>query len=568
MISNAEIADSLSLAAKLLELHDKDERRIKTFSNAAYVIERLEPAIYEMTERQLLEIQGIGKVLATIILEIIQAGTFTELQDIISDTPSGLIDLFKVKGLGVKKIKTLWKELSISNLVQLKEACVSNQIARTKGFGKKTQDSILESLQFMESQRGKLRMNKAAILSEEIAEILKNHYQNIEITGQIKRQCEVVNTLSFLIISENYTAPSIDNQLFIKNKKTSTPFVWRGWFDENEIPIELHFTEKSTSVKEAIFQTSTEKHLQKQNNEGDTFFSFLTKNPHAFLKEEEAYTSFGIPYIIPPMREGLNEFEWAKTNKNEDIVTWNDLKGSLHNHSTYSDGKHSLRQMAEFCKSLGLSYFGIADHSQTASYAQGLLPTRIAQQHQEIDVLNQEIAPFRILKGIESDILSDGSLDYDNEVLASFDYVVASVHQTLSMDIVRATDRLLRAIENPYTTILGHPTGRLLLAREGYPIDYKTVIDACATHNVVMEINASPYRLDIDWRWISYCMEKGVLLSINPDAHEMNGFYDMHFGVAVAQKAGLTKAMTFNAKNLAEMIDYLENRKKIKAINA
>jgi DNA polymerase (family 10) len=223
--------------------------------------------------------------------------------------------------------------------------------------------------------------------------------------------------------------------------------------------------------------------------------------------------------------------------------------------------------MALFCQELGFEYLGIADHSQTASYASGLKPDDVFRQHEEIAKLNERFAlsgsekPFKILKGIESDILGDGSLDYSDEILSSFDYVVASVHSNLTMTLEKATSRLLKAIQNPYTTILGHPTGRLLLSREGYPIDHKVIIDACAEHKVVIEINASPWRLDLDWRWIAYCMEKGVLLSINPDAHKKEGYYDMHYGVAVARKGGLTKEMTFNAFTLNEIEEYLKMRR-------
>jgi DNA polymerase (family 10) len=269
----------------------------------------------------------------------------------------------------------------------------------------------------------------------------------------------------------------------------------------------------------------------------------------------------GLPLIPEELREGLVEFDLVKSGKIEQLVTDKDLKGILHNHSTYSDGKHTLRQMAEHCRDLGYAYLGISDHSRTAFYAGGLEIERVQQQHLEIDLLNQELAPFRIFKGIESDILIDGSLDYPEEVLATFDFVVASIHSSLNMDVKKATQRLLKAIENPYTTILGHPTGRLLLRRGGYPIDHKVIIQACADHGVVIEINANPWRLDLDWRWVQEAMEKGVKLSINPDAHEMEGYADMRYGVIAGRKGGLTKDMTFNAFSLAEMETYLQQRK-------
>jgi DNA polymerase (family 10) len=335
---------------------------------------------------------------------------------------------------------------------------------------------------------------------------------------------------------------------------------WFGYFDTVETPIEIHFVNAESFVRQKLILSSNERHLA--YGEPQPFIHFLTKNK--LESEHDAYEKFGSSFIVPEMREGRNEFDWIKSNSNEDLVTYESLKGILHNHSTYSDGKNTLREMAEYCKSLGFEYLGMADHSQTATYAQGLPPAKVLQQQEEITALNNELGPFKIFKGIESDILMDGSLDYSDDILSTFDYVVASVHQTLNMDIMKATERLLKAIANPFTTILGHPTGRLLLAREGYPLDFKTIIDACAEHNVVIEINASPYRLDIDWRWIPYCIEKGVLLSINPDAHNTAGYHDMEYGVKVARKGGLTSKYTLNALNFEE-IEKVFAKKRLRA---
>ena len=306
--------------------------------------------------------------------------------------------------------------------------------------------------------------------------------------------------------------------------------------------------EEDQLEREQLLRTGPPEHLAE-----------LDIDPEEPIESEKAlYEDRGFPFILPELRD-LPIEESSKINT-ENLVRWDNIRGILHNHSTYSDGANSLEEMALACRDLGMEYLGICDHSKSAFYAGGLSIEKVIQQHAEIEKLNSKLAPFKILKGIESDILSDGSLDYLDEILESFDLVVTSVHSILNMDMDRATKRLITAIENPYTTILGHPTGRLLLSRKGYPIDYKKVIDACAANGVIMELNAHPYRLDIDWRWIPYCMEKGVQISINPDAHKKEGYNDMHYGIHVARKGGLTNDFLFNGKPLNEMINYLSKK--------
>ena len=569
MMSNSDIVETIELTAKLLELHNEDEIRIKTFTNAAYNLDKYIGELSQLDFPQLTQIQGVGKMMAGKILEMVSTGQLRDLQDLLAKTPEGVLGMFKIKGLGAKKIKVLWNELGIDNLNELQIACENGSISKVKGFGGKTQESILESLKFIQSQAGKLRMDKAAILAEIILEELKKSFVEVEISGQIRRKSETVDILSFLVAYTD-SLPDFKAEGFIKDEKTSSPFVWRGKFLENKITIEIRYVVENEFHNKLFVYTANENHLKHRNEIGVSLLSVGLSTSLGEVQTQEAveiaiYEKFGVPYIIPEMREGVNEFEWIKKNKNEDLVTWESLKGILHNHSTYSDGQHSLEQMATYCKELGFEYLGIADHSQSATYASGLLITKVQQQHAEIEQLNKKLSidrPFKILKGIESDILGDGSLDYPDEILASFDYIVASVHSNLTMNQARATERLVRAIENPFTTILGHPTGRLLLSRQGYPIDYKEVIDCCAANGVVIEINASPYRLDLDWRWIEYALDRNVMLSINPDAHEMEGYHDMHYGVAVARKGGLTKNMTFNAFGLLEMEAYLGRRKK------
>lgn len=560
-MTNSDIISTFELTAKLLELHGGDEMRIKAFTNANYNLERYAGELQQLNYTQLTQIQGVGKMIASSIIELVENGTLKTLEELYQNTPEGVIEMFKIKGLGVKKIKVLWNELGIDNLNELQIACENGTIAKTKGFGEKTQLSILESLVFIQSQAGKLRMNKAHELSQDILEILETLYPKVAETGQVRRNCEEIDTLQFLVTFSDFPKITLNPELFIQDKKASNPFCWRGKFMNQSIDIEIIFVEESKFNNQLLLTSANELHLKIKNEQGQTLLGLANKN--TFDSESAIYERYGSAYIVPEMREGWGEFDWAKKHAVEDLVTYESLKGILHNHSTYSDGRHTLRQMAEFCKSLGFEYFGIADHSQTATYANGLLISKVMQQHEEIDKLNTELAPFKILKGIESDILNNGSLDYPDEVLASFDYIVASVHSNLSMNLEKATERIIKAVENPYTTILGHPTSRLLLSRKGYPLDFKKVIDACAANGVVMEINASPYRLDIDWRWIQYCLEKGVMLSINPDAHEMEGFFDMHYGVAVARKGGLLKEMTFNALSLGTIQEKLNAKQRI-----
>lgn len=568
-MTNPEIIEALELTARLLELHGADSFKIRAYSGAAFNLDKLtNQQIAGLSFGDLVAIQGVGKGVAGKILELVEKGSIKETDELLESTPPGVLEMFRIKGIGPKKIALLWHEAGIETIAGLEVACENGSVAKLKGFGEGTQQKILDSLAFLRSQKGKLRMNQAETLSQLVQDVLEQNFERVEVAGEMRRKTETVETLRFLIAADSPVAVQkvlADIKVLHQNVKSSTPFVWRGKAFDQDILVEIISVSPAKIENELFIRSSAEGHLAQPAAEGGTLLKIASAE--AVTTEEEIYTKAGLPYIIPEMREGHGEFAWAEKHTPADLVTWDDLKGILHNHSTYSDGNNSLEEMATFCRDLGFEYLGIADHSQTAAYANGLRPDKVRQQHAEIDVLNARFAaenpakPFKILKGIESDILGDGMLDYADDVLATFDYVVASVHSNLTMSLEKATERLLTAIANPYTTILGHPTGRLLLSRDGYPIDYRAIIDACAQHNVIMEINASPWRLDMDWRWIGYCLEKGVKLSINPDAHSTQGYYDMHYGVAVARKGGLTKEMTFNALSLTEMERYLAEKK-------
>lgn len=559
------ILRQLKLTIKLMELHDENPFKIRSLQSAVNNIDRGEIEIEGKSPQELQNLPGIGKSLADTIVSLQTTGTFTGLDELLAKTPSGILEVLEIKGLGPKKVKALWEELNITSTHELMEACQSGQVAKIKGFGEKTQESIIQSLQFKEANQGKWLYADLELSMDELAEVIKKHSKVVDIfpVGEYGRKMEIIEQVEWLIATEDrkqVIRALSDIELLLQDRKISSPFTWRGKLKSLEVKIAFHFTDPADLVLERIVRTASKAHLLHHVGGDKSLVEIIREEPH-YYDESEAYQKAGLPLIPAELRDGLIEFDLAKSGKIDHLVVDTDLRGILHNHSTYSDGKHTLRQMAEHCRDLGYEYLGISDHSRTAFYAGGLEIERVQQQHREIDLLNQELAPFRIFKGIESDILIDGSLDYPDDVLSTFDFVVASVHSSLNMDVKKATQRLLKAIESPYTTILGHPTGRLLLRRGGYPIDHKAIIQACADHGVVIEINANPWRLDLDWRWVQEAMEKGVKLSINPDAHEMEGYADMRYGVIAGRKGGLTKDMTFNALSLKEMEAYLQQRK-------
>ncbi len=564
-MDNKSILKQLKLTAALMELHDENSFKIRGYQSAIYNLDKADIELGGMSLDELQGLDGVGKGIAGTINEIIQTGTSDQLSKYLEETPEGIIELLDIKGIGPKKIKVLWKELGIESGHELKEAANTGKVAQLKGFGEKTQDTIIKALEFKEANANKLHYAEAEGLTKEVIESLNTLLGDslIHEIGALRRRIEVIEKIEILIGSDNFDQAEEKINAspdFAQDDVNSGPVVWRGLYKESLVPLELNFAEKSNFINHLFIRSGSPGHLGTPVKEKENFRDIALSGP--FKEEKDIYMVAGMDYIEPELREGTFEFEAAKNNALPKLVEMSDLKGILHNHSTYSDGKHSLEQMAQHCKDLGYEYLGICDHSKSAFYANGLDEDRVIQQHAEIDELNKKLAPFKIFKGIESDILYDGKLDYDDEVLSSFDFIVSSVHSILNMNRAKATSRLLAAVENPYTTILGHPTGRLLLRREGYPIDHRAVIDHCARHNVVIEINANPWRLDLDWRWVHYAIEQGVKLSINPDAHEMAGYDHMYYGLLAGRKGGLTAEMTFNALGVEEIGNYFRERKE------
>jgi DNA polymerase (family 10) len=556
-MENKPVARSLRLLSQLMELHEENPFKIKTIANAALKVDKLPYPVADKSLQELEKIEGIGKSTAVKIKELLDTGTMTDLKDLLDKTPEGIVEMMGIKGIGPKKIAVIWRDLGIENIGELFYACNENRLIEAKGFGLKTQEEIRKVIEFRMASTGKFLYAQVEKEANALLEDLKSIFPGalVDFSGDFRRGCEIISELTFVLGSRDeqlalgtLAKSTLINQITVNGSHVSGETA-------NGLLVDILVVEKRFYYKQLFLQTGNGVHVE----------AVLERAADALDQpESEAfiYEKAGLQFTPPELREGATFIDAAAANHLPVLISFHDLKGTLHNHSTWSDGVHTLEEMAMYCRDeLKLEYLGMCDHSKSAFYAKGLSIERVLQQQEEIDHLNKKITGFHIFKGIESDILNDGSLDYPDEILQRFDFIVASVHANLKMDEQKATARLIKAIEHPYTTIVGHPTGRLLLSRKGYPIDYKKVIDACAANQVVMEINANPFRLDLDWRWHQYALEKGVWLSINPDAHRIDGFLDMHYGILAARKGGLSKEQCLNALPLAEITKVFQQKR-------
>lgn len=562
-MDNSDIAEVLEETAKLMELHGENPFKIRSYQRAALHIDRLKEHLSSMSNAQVEAVEGIGQSMALKIASLLKNGSLDDLEELRKKTPDGVRRMLKIKGLGPKKVGALWKELQIESTGELLYACNENRLIELKGFGAKTQDQIRKTLEFANRQEGYFHFATAEKAVNQMLEMLfpEGIPNPFIFTGPFRRKCEVVTSVDVLITDE------VRPQWIEALENASATYTHTVEEENNTIRISspegilihIQYCGSSDFTLEGWFRSGSNLHTDACLAHSGKSISDLA----GAQDEYEIYARLNLPYFEPEWREGLGEVQRAANGTLPDrLVKNSDLKGILHCHTTYSDGKHSLEEMATACRDAGYAYFGVCDHSKSAFYAGGLSIERVQAQQSEIRKLNEKLAPFRILSGIESDILADGSLDYPDEILATFDFVVASVHSGLRMDREKATERILKAIQNPFTTILGHPTGRLLLSREGYPLDYERIFAACAEHKVVVELNAHPYRLDLDWRFIAAAVDKGLLISINPDAHSTAGLHDMRFGVLVGRKGFLQPENTFNAMTTTQLLAWLEEKKK------
>ncbi len=544
-MTNKELASKFNLLGKIMELHGENQFKTKSYTNAYLTLRKLPDELDGKTEAELNEIPGIGKAIAAKIRELLDTGEMATLNKYLELTPEGIREMLDIRGFGAKKILTIWKELGIETIGELHYACTENRLVELKGFGLKTQAQLQEQLEYFMESRGYSLYAYIKPDADELLNILRKRYMDntFILVGEIARKLPVVSNIEIL------TDKKVDKISF------------------HDIEgIELEKNKIKYSGHSVLFHQVEEEELGLQNiilSSSDGFRdAFLEFGPENAIEEEAIFDALDLAFIPSELREDEYWLTRAQDYSIPELIVEKDIKGVVHNHSTYSDGLNTVEEMAKECIKLGYDYLVMSDHSKSAFYANGLKENDVFHQQELIDGLNVKYPDFKIFKSIESDILSDGSLDYEEDVLKTFDLVIASIHSNLKMEEEKANIRLIKAIENPYTRILGHPTGRLLLARKGYPIDHKKIIDACAANDVVIELNANPVRLDLDWEWISYAIERGVMISINPDAHSTKGIKDIKWGVAAARKGGLTKESCLNTKSLVEFERWIQSKRR------
>jgi DNA polymerase (family 10) len=582
------VAEILVEIGTLLELKGENPFKTRAYANAARSIEGLsEPLEKLVAEHRLGEIKGIGEGLQKKITELVTTGRLAYYEELKASVPAGLVAMLGIPGLGPKKVKALNEKLGLETIEQLEAACRAGKVATLEGFGEKTQSKILEGIEFRRTYASRHRLSEALVVAEPILESLRAHPEVIRCStaGSVRRFKEVIGDIDFLASSRKPAAvieffasqPGVMNVSAKGETKASVALQGGIQADlrvvsDAEYPFALAYFTGSKEHNIVMRQRALQRGLRL--NEYGLFRSKEeTRDPHLLVPcgtEEEIFEKLGLEYIPPELREDKGEFEAAEQHVLPRLIDWTDLRGSLHNHSNWSDGRNTLADIAAHMEGLGCSYWAITDHSKSSFQANGLDAPRLRQQVREIRRINEELdekgSDFRLLSGTEVDILGEGRLDYDDDLLAELEVVIAALHAGFSQNEAEMTKRLIRAAENPYVHMLAHPTGRLLLEREPYPVDEKAVIDACAETGTWIELNCHPYRFDLDWRHWAYAKGKGVRCAINCDGHRHSDAGFLRLGAGVARKGWLTKADVVNTLPLPILRQELR-RKRARTAN-
>jgi DNA polymerase (family X) len=579
-MNKERVAAILDEIGTLLELQGESSFRCNAYHNGARVVEQLDTELDVLVaEGKLGEVRGIGSTLQEKITTLVKTGSLPYYDDLKKKVPAGLLDILRINGVGPKKVKAMWEELGIDDMDKLKTACEAGQVATLKGFGAKTQQKILEGIDFLQKMGSRVRIDQALPLAHALLEGLRKvpGVIRIELCGSLRRRRETIKDIDILISSKDprpimdtfVKLPGVEQVTGHGDTKSSVVMSGEKWgvkvmmnadlriLPDEQFPFALHHF---TGSKE--HNVTMRGRAQGMGMKLSEYGLFKGDKLIPCKDEGEIFAALGLAYISPEMREDTGEVEAAEKKQVPVLVELDDIHGVFHNHTRASDGANTLEEMALAAKALGLKYLGIGDHSQSLTVANGLSPERVRDQLKEIDALNKRLKGIHVFKGTECDILEDGRLDFDDELLKSFDYVVASVHSHFNQPRDVMTARILKAIRHPAVTMLGHATGRLLLRRDGYPVDLEQVLQAAAETGTMIEINAHPQRLDLDWIHCKRAKALGVKLVINPDAHSTSDLALYRFGVDVARRGWLSKDDVFNTGSLSAVTKALAERKK------
>ncbi|MBI4115363.1 MAG: DNA polymerase/3'-5' exonuclease PolX [Candidatus Omnitrophica bacterium] len=556
----------------LLELKDENPFKIRAYHNAARVLEGQPEDLKTLIETgKLEELKGIGSGISETVHELFQKGKSKYHEELRKSFPEGLFEILQIQGLGPKRVKILYKQLGIKSVGELEYACKENRLLDLEGFGAKTQENILQGIEHHKKSSGQFLIATAKKEANAFVDYLKKKkgIERIEVAGSIRRHKEIVKDIDILVTAKDSKKvhdafvkyPQVETAIAHGDTKSSVTLKSGMNCDlrtvsEKEFPFALYYF---TGSKEHNVEMRTI--AKKAGFKINEYGLFKGNRLIPCKDEEEIFKKLGFHYIPPELREGEGELESARKGELPELVKEKDIRGVFHVHSTYSDGVASLEEMIAAAQDLGFEYVGISDHSQSAKYARGLEPARLKEQRKEIDKLAKKYSKIRIFWGTESDILATGKLDYPDSILEEFDFVIGSIHSQFNLSEKEQTNRVLRAMDSKFLTFVGHPTGRLLLGREGYSIDLTKIIEGAKEKIVSIELNANPHRLDLDWRYCPYAKKKGVRLSINPDAHSVEGLRDVTYGVGIARKGWLEKKDVVNTMPLAEMEKFLKRRR-------
>jgi DNA polymerase (family X) len=565
MVTKEQTIDLLETIAQLLELKGENPFKIRAYTNAARALETYSGNFPKLVEENgLRELTGIGDAIAKKIAEYAVTGKLEYFEKLRSDFPESLFELFEVQGLAGKKIKLLWEKLQVKSIAELEVACCDGRVAELPGFGAKTAENLLRSIERRTKRAGRYLLSEASLMANQLIAHFKDHpdVSQMSAAGSLRRAKETIGDLDLLIatkeparITEHFITSHLIERILAKGETKTSVILKNGMqadlrvVGNHEFPFALaYFTgskEHNVALRGRALQHGWT--LNEYRLGHDPGAKERPEEIPAIRTEEQLYQALGLAFVPPELREANGEIEAAERNELPRLIEWNNLRGTFHSHTYASDGRNSLEEMASAARELGLQYLGIADHSKSSFQAHGLEEKQLMEQVSRIKDLNKSFDDdFKIFAGVECDILRDGTLDFADEVLSQLDFVVASVHSVMSLSEKEMTDRMICAMENRFVTMLGHPTGRLLLSRDASEVDLPAIIDAASRTNTIIELNANPRRLDMDWRFWRLAKSKGVLCSINPDAHSIAGLEDLWFGVQIARKGWLQREDVIN----------------------